>query len=329
VRYYNLSILDPNTDEVKAQYTSVVNGASIPSALQVEFDIPVTYFSQPISQALIRVHGIGIDAIKQGSNFNKMNCVFYGGMKKGLPLANPTQSGLLVSGTIFQCFGNWVGTDQVLNIILTSNGGTDDQPKNIVFNWLAGEPMANPISNALTTAFPEYGTPQISISDKLVRQTDEPAFNSTLAEFARHINEDSKAIITDANYSGVQMYLNQNNQFVVYDSLATSATPGGSTLSSPKVIAFTDLIGQPTWFAPNQITFDCVLRADIGIGDFIQMPKTPTTVLAQAHPEAQDTSIFQGTFQISFMRHIGNYRQPSGDSWVTTFQAFQTGTSTS
>ena len=46
----------------------------------------------------------------------------------------------------------------------------------------------------------------------------------------------------------------------------------------------------------------------------------PMATAAAASP-FRNTSVFQGTFQLEMVRHVGNFRQPDAQSWITTFNA--------
>lgn len=69
------------------------------------------------------------------------------------------------------------------------------------------------------------------------------------------------------------------------------------------------------------------MRADLSVNDYVQMPKnllqTPGAVVttSASQPQARQSSAFNGTFMINSVHHMGNFRQPSGDAWVTVFQA--------
>jgi hypothetical protein len=332
MRYYNIVVTDAQGN-LALQYTSQtrsnspnINAAgglvSDPGALEVELDIPATYYSAPISQALIKIKGIPYSDIAQSKNLNGLLIKVYAGMAKGLPLANPKQAGLVLQGMIFQAFGNWVGTIMDLDLVVTADGGTAEAPRNIVFNCPANTPLSGPIASTLSTAFPEYSAPQVNISDRLSKAEPMVSNYPSVEQFARMLLTVSKGIITDANYSGVQMFY-RANQWIVFDSTAPSAVAGGNTADNPTPISFFDIIGQPTWFQPQSITFDCTLRADLAVGQFIRMPPGPVTTLAASQPQARDSSTMKGTFQIDLVRHVGNSRRPEAEAWVTTIQAHQ------
>jgi hypothetical protein len=329
MRYYSIQITDSNGALITrpssvpgsgATYSSLLNGLTIPGALNVELDIPVYAYATPAGQAIVRIWGISLAEISQASDFGATstgpgkNIAVYAGMQRGLPLANPAQAGLIVQGEIFQAFGNWIGVDQTLDLILYPATGAPDDPKNFVVNWKAGTPLSQAIDNTLSVAFPSLKR-NIQISPNLVLAHDEPGFYGSLTEFAQWVKQVSADIKVQPNYQGVDITVNQN-MILVYD---------GTTPSTPKLIAFQDLIGQPTWIESPSIQFKTVMRADLAIGDFVQLPPAVvTTTSAAASSLLNLKAAFQGVFQITDIHHFGNYRQPDADSWVTVFTAFPT-----
>jgi len=325
VRYYSIIISDPDSGEVvkpkslaglksDATYTSYVNGANLPGAFNVELDITVSNLAVPIQDGWIRVWGIALEDISQAHDLVGKRIEVYGGMKKGLPLAKEKQSGLILQGYILKAWGNWIGLDQTLDMVVTANLGTNAAPKNIVHNWKKGTPLADAIASTLKTAFPKYDS-KIDISSKLILSEDDVGYYYSAAQYAKHLLDTSTSIV-GGNYQGVKILLTETT-FNVYD---------GSTQKTPVAIAFEDLIGQPTWIDPNKIQFKCAMRYDLSVGDYVTLPKSAitTTSAASAIPAGSSQnakSIFQGTFWIAEERHLGNFRQPDAASWVTVFNA--------
>jgi hypothetical protein len=308
-----------------ATYTSAIGpNTTLPGALQVELDIPLAAYATPMGAALIRVWGISLQEIAQGTQLNPQykadgttvyfDIKVYGGMRKGLPLANPSQAGLLVQGSIQQAFGNWINEEQTLDLIIMPSFGSNTQPKNIVFNWPANTSMADAISSTLQNAFPQYGAPVINISSKLVLNGPQVGFYNTVEQFASMVKSLSAPII-GGTYGGVDIFF-KNGKFIVSDN---------TVALTPKQIQFQDLIGQPTWISGPTIQFKCPIRADISIGSYVTMPQkgaivgtgeaTPSTALINLN------TAFKGTFYVNQIRHVGNFRQPDAASWVTTFNA--------
>lgn len=290
--------------------TSFVNGRTIAGALNVELDIPVVVYALPMGAAWLRIWGPSLREIGQAADLNGINIAVYGGMAKGLPLANPAQQGLLVYGTIQQAFGNWIGVNQTLELIIQPPVGSQASPKNIVINWLAGTPLATALKNTLSTAFPGFKQ-NIAISPNLVLAHDEPGYYEDVYQFAQYVKRISRDII-GGSYPGVDIVLTQTT-FNVYD---------GTTAAAPKAILFQDLIGQPTWIDSPLIQFKCVLRGDLAVGGYVTLPPVRQTTTPQSFSQYRANSVFQGSFQIQRMRHNGNFRQRDGESWITTFDAF-------
>jgi hypothetical protein len=231
-------------------------------------------------------------------------------MKKGLPLANPAQSGLLVSGSIMQAFGNWRDTDMTLDLILVAGGPPPGaNAVNLTQDWKAGTKLADAIKTSLTRAFPAF-TPDIKISDNLVLAHDEPGYYDNLVQYAGYVRELSKSII-GGTYAGVRISI-QDKRFIVRD---------GTTTTKPLQIAFNDLIGQVTWKASNIVNFTCVMRADLHIDDYVKLPPGQITTTAASLSQYRQGSVFNGVFQINNVRHVGNLRAESGDYWVSVYDA--------
>lgn len=298
------------------EFTSFVNGKSIPGALNVELDIPVIPFATPMGAGAITIWGVPLSDISQASDFNGMDISVYGGMQKGLPLANPAQSGLLAQGKVFQAFGNWIDTEQTLNFNIQASIGTIDEPKNIILNWKKKAKLSEAIQNTLSTAFPDFKL-DIKISDKLVLPADEIGYFQTLVQFAQYIRVVSQTIL-GGDYPGVDIVLTEST-LKIYD---------GTTQASPLQIAFQDMIGQPTWIDPLTVQTKFVMRADINVGDYLKFPPALVTNTsagaATAGSNLKQKSTFQGTFQANLVRHIGNFRQPDAASWVTVVNAAAT-----
>jgi hypothetical protein len=326
VRYYSIEIDGGPT------YTSFSNGVTNPAALQVELDIPVAPFASPAaSGAFVKIWGIALSDIGQAKNLRFKKVKVSGGFQKGLPLANPAQAGLLVQGFIWQAFGNWIGTDQSLDLVILAGAPPADTnnpttPPNLTLNWKQGQAMSDAIKTTLNTAYPGY-TVNANINPNLKMLADEPSYHFSLEQFARYVKQTSKSIIKTNTYPGVDIKLD-GMTFTVYDNTppqSSSDSTAGSTNGTPpnKSVAFTDLIGQPTWIEAPSIQFKTMMRADLKVGDQVALPQTLVTNSAQAQSSLINQSVsFQGKFQIANIRHVGNFRQPTADAWVTIFDAF-------
>jgi hypothetical protein len=107
----------------------------------------------------------------------------------------------------------------------------------------------------------------------------------------------------------------QKNTIVAYD---------GTSKSPTTKLQFQNLIGQPVWFAPQQIQFACPMRTDIRLGDTVQMPEGNIfPAISPANPQSvyayRDQSIQQGLFTVIDVHHFGRFRQPTGDAWKSVY----------
>ena len=294
-----------------------VNGLTNPAALQIEFDLPVANFTDPIAaSAWLRIWGLGLQDIGAAAKLTGLGVKVFAGMARGLPLANPSQAGLIMQGQVYQGIGNWIGTEQTVEMNFIAGGvasGSPNAPTNLPFVMPKGTPLGTAIDNALKVAFPSYQR-AVSVKPNLVLDHDQHGQYQSLGQLADFVNTLARGIIGDPNYSGITVAI-EGTKITVTD---------GTSSPAAKMIAFQDLIGQPTWVGPNTISVATVLRSDIHVGDVISLPKTIVTTTTAAVQSLQDQSAFSGNFQVSAINHYGHSRQPDASSWNTRFQVFQT-----
>lgn len=314
MRYYTIVIREPgstgDTAGVIRRFTSWNGRRTDPGALDIEMDVPVTFFATPYGAPFVRVWGVDLKTLSGAQNFNLKAIEVYGGMQKGLPLAISGQRGLLCAGTIQQAFGNWVGTQMTLDLVFTAGDKPADQVINLTIDWKSGTKLADAIRSTLSTAFPGYGA-EINIDDRLVLPSDQPGFYGTMLQFATYVREVSLGIVRDPNYSGVNILL-QEKTFVVQD---------GTRRTQPKEILFTDLIGQITWLTSRSVSIMTVMRADLQSGAFVKLPPGFAITTPQSMSQARPEEPFAGVFQVTAGRHVGRFRQADATSWVSVFEA--------
>lgn len=324
MRYYKIDITDEKTG--KAVLPSSLGGLALssvnkdgshnPSALNIELDIPIANLADPAGGAYLRIWGLGLKDLSSAFDLNDKNISIYGGMTKGLPLANPAQRGLLMMGQIWQSYGNWIGTDQTLDLnFLPTRIGTTQSQINFAFQWPAGQPLSVLIAQVLTQAMPNVKQ-SINISADLKLSRDQPGVYQTLQQFAQFVQGISKSII-GGTYPGVQIA--SDGQTVTVSDGTVKAED-----KSIKEIAFSDLLGQPTWISPVEIQFKTVLRGDLALFQTIKLPEGAIKAAlstAQSNERFRDKTTFTGKFQIYQLHHFGNFRQPDAMSWNTTVVA--------
>lgn len=294
-----------------------------PGALNIEFDI-LTYAAAQATEggasgaSTITIEGVALADLQQTLNFFGMSVQLKGGMTKGLPLANPAQAGLILQGTIYQCYGNWVGQEQSLTLVVYPATFTYGHPGNFVLNWPKGTSLSDALKNTLAVAYPDLGV-IVNIANTYVTGYDIHHVCASLIDLGNWL----KAFTQTPTSPGVDIFIPANNTLVVLD---------GATVLSQKVtqIAFNDLIGQPTWIQPGIVQIMTVLRADIVPGTSVKMPpgypgsagavQTTSAVFANQPNGLKYQTAFQGLFTVLSVRQIGNFRDSAGTSWVTVLQ---------
>ena len=324
MRFYELTLTDQAGKTLK-QWSSYPNGQADPHALNIAFDMVVSPGDLPAGQSSIVVEGISLEDLTNANNYGitisdgqvttGANLTLKGGMKAGLPLASPDEAGLLVKGSVYQSWGTWVGTDMSLSFLVVPAIYTQDNPAGFVFQWKKGQSIGDAISRTLSAVYPN--TPvTIEISSSLVATKDDTGFYATFQQFAQHVNKITKGLAF-SGYNGVRMAFSQGTVYV-FDG--TSPTPKQIALR------FEDFVGQPTWVLPNTIQVKTVLRGDIQVGSLLKFPQGYQSApgFVQYGPTSlpgvnKYQSAIQGTFLVTQLRHLGNFRDPDGGAWATLF----------
>lgn len=341
MRYYDIQIRRPGSNDLvrpaslarlnlPSTFTSVVNGKNLPGALQVELSL-LTYNYHSFEQgSYVRIWGVGLSEISQSNNLNGFPIIVKAGMSKGLPLAKPEQAGIVAQGKIFQAYGNWVGTDQTLELQLQPDTGTANAPKNYSMTWPKNTPLAQAIETTLAVALPDH-TVTVAISPDLKMAAAQWGVWGKLEDFAKAIynittQQQFKGIapLSGGPYPGVRITVKGKN-VIVYDGTRNYSD---NSAANPIKIKFEDLIGQPTWIEGNTLNFKTVMRADISVGSYVQLPPGLTSPYVLTTPGAalpgtpsRNRLTFTGTFRVTRMQHFGHSRQPDAASWCTVMNA--------
>lgn len=282
------------------------------SALSVDIDIFQTWYHQPAQNGYIKIKGVDFKDLNQSANFNLARIKVSVGMSKGLPYAQPNQAGLIIDGTILQCFGNWLGSEVSLDFVI---GAATYNPKtdvNLSFNWKKGDTLQQAVTNSLKKAYPNISV-NGSFSPNLVYTEDQWGQYTNLLSFSKQINNFSKQIITSDGYLGASIS-NTASGFLLFDG----------TVESTKTtkVNFTDIIGNLTWIDIATIQAKLIMRSDLNVGDNIVFPKgSPVLNVINNFSQYRNNISFDGTFQINQVRHVGSSRQADGNSWCTIVNA--------
>ncbi|HEU0228932.1 MAG TPA: hypothetical protein VFR20_00025 [Burkholderiaceae bacterium] len=332
MRYYELNLYQPGvipgTTKPFRTWTTHPGGQFDPGALMLEMDLIVLPYAVASGGSTITLHGVAMEDLNQSQQFGMhpdaqgieqpgMTLELRGGMKAGLPLANPAQADALIVGQIFQSYGNWRGTDMRLDLVVYPPGYTMDNPGNFVLNWKRGQKLSDALGACLAVVYPAMPI-RINISGRIVADQDMPHFCSTLEELAQTVKDTTKSHYLGKTYPGVDIAIH-GGVIDVFD---------GTVPAGVVQLNFTDLVGQPTWVDKATVQFDTVLRGDIQIGSVIKAPQGMTNqpgmvVSSQAslRSGANNALTFVGDFKVTGVRHVGNSRSPNAGDWATFIQA--------
>jgi len=324
VRYYDIQIAS-SSGSVLQHWTTHPNGVQAPpdpGAPLVELDISQFPQHTPGGDSYFRVWGIGLDTARSAQQLGAFGpsatntVTIQGGMGRGLPLADPSEAGLLIKGILYQCFANWVGTAMTLDGYVSA--GPLDQPQAqaslpnlpippapIVINWPAGQPLAPYVQQALQVAYPNY-TISVNVSGNLVLPSTQAGPYASLVQFATWLQAITQPIV-GGSYSGVSISVTGT----------TITVSDGTQQQTAKQIRFTDLIGQVTWVDLQTIHLPLVMRGDLTINQLITIPAGQIAVSSNSFAQLRQSAAIQGQFKIVKIRHVGNSRDPSGMAWTT------------
>jgi hypothetical protein len=105
----------------------MLNGIHDRNAQQVEFSLhPIRPHEMAAEASVLTVYGVSWEQVSQYANLVGARITITGGMTPGLPLAThqSQHNGMLISGVINQCWGNWIGTDMSIGMLIQYAGGT-------------------------------------------------------------------------------------------------------------------------------------------------------------------------------------------------------------
>lgn len=316
MRYYQI-IISPSSQS-KTSFTPVVystltalktdNG----SALAVDLDIFQSPYHQPTQNGYVKIRGVDFKDLNQSANFNNARIQVSVGMSKGLPYANPKQAGLILDGTILQCFGNWLGSEVSLDMVIGAASFNPNVDVNLSFEWLKNTDLTTAVTQCLKKAYPN--TPvNGQFSPNLIYTEDQWGQYKNLLSLSQQIYAYSKQIIQDDTYLGATIISNSNGFFL-----------NDGTAEAPKTtnVEFTDIVGNLTWLNIATIQAKLIMRSDLNVGDYITFPKkTPVLNVVNNFSQYRNNISFQGKFRITQVRHVGSSRQPDGNSWCTVVDA--------
>ena len=321
MRYYRITVTPQQGSFAGIPLTFTTIDSVTPygnySALQVELDIMQAFLHQPQQLGLVRIKGVVYSDISQASDYNGARIQVWVGMSLGLPLANASQQGLILDGTVFQAFGNWQGTNVSLDLVVgpSSFANNNENPANLSWTWYKDTTLQESINQTLSNAYKDIKITGIISPNLKAIQTQTNIFTN-LTSFAQNIKGISKSYKIQENYNGVNMVATNNGVFL--DDGTVSST-------NFSLVNYEDLIGNITYISAAQIQAKIVMRGNLQLLNYIQFPKgSPVATVDTKNPLNfyRNEIPFKGIYQISQIHHMGNSRQADANSWVTVLNCF-------
>lgn len=324
MRYYELEITDSKGKTISDSAGNVIGPwdtkKNPAGALNISFDVLITALDVASGGTVLSVYGLPLSVLSQSVNLFQANVTLYGGFSGGLPLENADQKGLILDGQVWNPYGNWEGVNQCLNLIINPAPLMNDDGRqlSIRLDGRKGEKLSDVLQRALRNAYPRTAL-SVSVSDSLILPEDWTAVYNRPSQLAVFLRSASFGLMKQEGYAGVSIVM-QKGIIRIFDNLATS----GAT-----EINVADLIGQPTWIGLNKISLKTPLRGDLACGDILTLPagvvNGSASLLSASTPEAftwgRSQLNFSGRFQITSLRHVGEYRNAAGEAWVTIIEA--------
>lgn len=346
------NLTNPSGGSRKASFSSRAGAAPNPSALDVTLNIPAYFLSAPRGFSIVRLFGVSLADIAAITHLVNHDIEVYAGMLDGyLPLSKNYKPELLTRGVIWQTSGAWEPRSTTLDLYIAvpttrnPNLGDETAKVNITFDWKIGTTLESALKDLLSKTYgksasnPKGADIKINISDQLVARTNMPggpykSFNDFCTQLKNFTQSGFTSIkrLDGAPYQGVTMHIRDNT---IYADDGTKPGTGSTkyTRDSPLQIKFTDLIGQPTWKTAFSLNFKTIMRGDITLNDYVVLPKglnSPYVLTQSGQQQAANTPqglslpskhdlAFSGLFQVTEILHTGQFRQASGNSWVSSF----------
>ena len=217
-------------------------------------------------------------------------------------------------GLIGQSFGLGSSTIGGMTSSLFGGQGGLVFPLNLIYNMMPNMPMSAAIQETISRAFPAAKL-DIRISSMLKLGYQDAGAYQNLPQYASYIKDLSHSIMGTNNYDGVRTAA-MGDQISFYDGTMPSGVTDISVL---------DLIGQPTWIDVGMVDIKCVLRGDLKAFDKIRLPSNilyayaPGTRMSTQTSEQRNTLSFTGVFEIQHILHVGDFRNPDGVQWSTSY----------
>lgn len=237
------------------------------------------------------------------------------GFKSALPLANSNQIGVVLLGVITQQLPNITTLTPTLAFFVQAF----QTNKKVVLTYQASEWIT--WGRVLRDAMSKFGITQIAIT---------PELEATKMPYSIQLNCATIAVFWD--------YLVKQN-INCYTAKSIPFFYQGERPKTPnmyKKIGWDSLIGMPVGqsasggsnqFGIAEVSIPCNLRGDIEVGDGVILTTSAgdTSALQRSSSVLNNTLSFAGAYQVNSIHHVIQSRDPSSESYCTTYSCTKIG----
>lgn len=264
---------------------------------------------QPTQQSVIRTRGVGFRSIDRRPY--PRGAIIPFGSERAVVTPTGLGGGGLGIGSLGAATSFGGGFANSL-----FGGGVDglSAPLNLIHNMMPNMSLRSAVQQTLSKAFPR-GNVNMLISGALKLPYQDAGMYQNMPQYANYIKNLSHSILGTKGYQGVNM-TSHDNTINVWDGTQTDRTVN---------IDFLDLIGQPTWLSLQKIQIKCIMRGDIHPPNWVTLPPgilatlTPEAIIGGTTSQQRTNLTLSGGGQVVKAVHIGDFRNPDGVGWSSTY----------
>jgi hypothetical protein len=302
MRAYSIRILNKDGSEFLA-IDSQPSGS-----LHIELDAVLTADFGSSSYVTLSIYGLPIKYQLSAKDMQEKYINIYGGHKPGLPLANPSQYGLIVKGAIFFSTGIREGNQNYITLSIYPSSFDFGYPSNTTIVVKKGENAGAALKQSIA-ASGYGGNINVVVSQKNIAQSDMYGAYASFEQMCYDVYEKFKISI---------IFNSSTGSLDIFDDEIVRNPP------KIKTIEIFDSIGQPTFTGIETATAKLSLRGDIFVGDTIKIvDKVLTRQTRDAFAVNTRSRLgFKGLFFVNSTTHTASYYSKDDASWSTTLELF-------
>jgi hypothetical protein len=335
-----------------------------PGCPEVYFEVTTAWAHMITTPFHLQIKNIPAELLQYAKLYNNLVCEISAGFSPGsnyggslpLEIGPEKRSGVICVGYVQNCFGNWIGTNLVMDFLIypsplgspsLEQSGNDGyaSPQDMTFTWEYNPDGTYDSLRDKLAAFlgPRFGVDVIGkLNPKLApppRLQDRRTGNiypnplvidyTVFDKFAEKIRSFTVQSIDPDRWKKIQnndqgAWQGYRGVSMLYNfSLNAIILWDGTDTVSPggTQLQYQDFIGQPTWTS-SAGTVQSVhpMRNDFQLGELVKYPAQIPQIQSTQYAATGNFAVLNASgeqLQIQMVRHVGRYRDTSADAWAT------------